>query len=169
MRAPYQTQGGGKARDEKRWKIFKDSSAPGFTHKKKCSNYTLFRVLRHNLHVKCCNRSPFYFLFFTTVTLRPLKKKKKKKEKRKGGTSRFPFNESHLAPEFSCVLFSFFFFLRLKLHRDVAVQILPLCSFSVGLCLVVALLAQGGSFFLFGGVAFRGQSLHVSIFLSRQQ
>lgn len=49
--------------------IFKDSSALGLI--KCCSNYTLFHVLRHNLHVKCCNLLPF-----TTVTLRPLKKKK---------------------------------------------------------------------------------------------
>lgn len=41
----------------------------------------------------------------------------------------------------------------LKLHRDVAVQILSLCSFSVALCLVSALLVEGGIsvFFCFLG------------------
>lgn len=51
----------------KRSKIFKDSSVPGFL--KCCSNYTLFHVLRQNLHVKCCN-----LFSFTSFTLRPLKK-----------------------------------------------------------------------------------------------
>lgn len=67
-------------RERKEWgesqmksdEIFKDSSALGLI--KCCSNYTLFHVLRHNLHVKCCNLLPF-----TAVTLRPLKKKQKKK------------------------------------------------------------------------------------------
>lgn len=35
------------------------------------------------------------------------------------------------------------FLLRLRLHRDVLVQILPLCSFRVALCLASALLTQG--------------------------
>lgn len=53
----------------KRSEIFRDSSVPGFL--KRCSNYTLFHVLRQNLHVKSCN-----LLSFTSVTLRPLKEQK---------------------------------------------------------------------------------------------
>lgn len=65
---PYKTQEERIRESEmKRSKIFKDSSVPGFL--KCCSNYTLFHVLRQNLHVKCSNLFPF-----TTVTLRPLKK-----------------------------------------------------------------------------------------------
>lgn len=97
-------------RERKEWgesqmksdEIFKDSSALGLI--KCCSNYTLFHVLRHNLHVKCCNLLPF-----TTVTLRPLKKKPKKNNK-KISRSWFPFNESHLALEFSSARFFFSFF-----------------------------------------------------------
>lgn len=40
--------------------------------------------------------------------------------------------------------------LALKLHGNVAVQILSLCSFSVALCLVSALLAEGGIIDFFG-------------------
>lgn len=60
-RTPYQTQEEKKEQGKskmKRSKIFKDSSVPGFW--KCCSNYTFFHVLRQNLHVKCCNRFPFY-------------------------------------------------------------------------------------------------------------
>lgn len=45
-----------RSRDEKQQKIFKGSwGVRRRERERKCSNYTLFRVLRHNLHVKCCN------------------------------------------------------------------------------------------------------------------
>lgn len=65
-----------------------------------CSNYTLFHVLRQNLHVKCCNLFPFY-----RCHAPPPKKSR----------SWFAFNESHLAQEFASTQF----LLRLRLHRNV--------------------------------------------------
>lgn len=122
---PYQTKEEKKEQGKARWKGVRYSwIAQCLDFLKCCSNYTLFHVLRQNSHVKFCNLFPF-----TTVTLRPLKKSR----------SWFPFNESHLAQEFSSTQF----LPRLSLHRDVLVQILSFCSFRVALCLASALLTQG--------------------------
>lgn len=100
----------------------------------------------------------FYF-FLTTVTLRPLKEGEEKEEEAQADfllmKAIWPRN-----------LFFLFLFLRVKLHGDVAVQILPLFSFSIGLCLASALLAQGGFLFLLGSGFLL---LRVFIFLSWQQ